>query len=90
MKVTAFAHSHGERAGEQADASREDMQNQEREPHCSHPYRLPPMPVAVKTDRRAAGLQFEPLWRAPSRRAGINFTVCRGRDIGAPYSLELT
>ena len=35
MKVAAFAHSHGDRAGEQADASSEDMQNQEREPHCS-------------------------------------------------------
>ena len=42
VKRAAFAHSHGDRAAEQADASSEDMQNQEREPHCSHPYPLHP------------------------------------------------
>jgi len=35
VKVAAFAHSHGDRAGEQADASGQNVQNQERESHAS-------------------------------------------------------
>jgi hypothetical protein len=34
VKFAAFVHNHGDRAGEQADASSQDMQDQEREPHC--------------------------------------------------------
>src|ERR1700733_4690060 len=33
-KFAAFAHRHNDRAGEQADASSQDMQDQEREPPC--------------------------------------------------------
>jgi hypothetical protein len=56
MKVAAFAYNHGDRAGELADASGEDMANQEREPHCSHPYRPSTMPdLAMKTRYALSG-----------------------------------
>jgi len=47
VKLAAFAHCHRESAGEQADASSEDVQNQERESHATtsfEPRRLLPRP----------------------------------------------
>jgi hypothetical protein len=47
VKFAAFAHSHGDRAGEQADASREDMQNQERKPHLFPTFTIVLHPMQV-------------------------------------------